>query len=441
VFPVQAEWVLRRIYAFSVSLLPLTLCFWLYRTVGDFAHPRVYFTYDNALFFLTDALALLAVVIWIAVKISKTSQLQTTNYRQAFEDNKSFFLLSTFLLLTTLSVLWSQDWHTSFYIALHFWLVFLLALSLRDWHESWTVVMYGLCAALSIQLITGFVEFSSQSTTFLGTWNMKWPGVLDSSVPGASVVQLANGLRLLRAYGTLPHPNILGGFVFLTLLGPASLFLGSKKTNYPALLLLTLGVMLIGLTFSRSAWLALLAFGIVLAWKSKMIGRKKLYLLFAAIGIAFALTLYPLRDFVFTRVGNSAVETEKISTVGRSWLTEQAVRTIQQHPLVGVGIGSFLIQLSKEAPEGAPIEPVHNVLLLVTSELGVFGLLLLLGFCISIAQKIVRSKSPRAILAGASLAGFGVIALFDHYLLTIAPGRMMLGLALGLWTGQVAHES
>jgi hypothetical protein len=54
---------------------------------------------------------------------------------------------------------------------------------------------------------------------------------------------------------------------------------------------------------------------------------------------------------------------------------------------------------------------------------------------------IVRSKSPQAILAGATLAGLGVIALFDHYLWTLAPGRIMLGLALGLWAGQVFQDA
>jgi O-antigen ligase len=258
---------------------------------------------------------------------------------------------------------------------------------------------------------------------------------------GVSVVQLTTGFRLLRAYGTFPHPNILGGFAFLALLGPASLFLISKKMNYPALLLLILGVILISLTFSRSAWLAIIAFMAGLILKSKTIGCRKLSLLIGSIGMAFLLALYPVRDFVFTRVSNSGMVTEKISTVGRSWLTRQALDMIRQHPLTGVGSGSFVIELADEAPEGAPIEPVHNVFLLVTSELGILGSLLILGLFLSIAVTIFRSKSPQSILVGALLAGFGLIALFDHYLLTLAPGRMMLGLALGLWLGQVAHES
>jgi hypothetical protein len=134
--------------------------------------------------------------------------------------------------------------------------------------------MFGLCAALSIQLIAGFIGYAQQSTAFLDLLNMKWPGVLDPSMRGASVVQLANGLRVLRAYGTLPHPNILGGLVFITLLGPISLFLANKKPNYPALILLCLGIILISLTFSRSAWLALISFAGILILKSKYFERK-----------------------------------------------------------------------------------------------------------------------------------------------------------------------
>jgi O-antigen ligase len=301
--------------------------------------------------------------------------------------------------------------------------------------------MFGFCAALSIQLIAGFAGYAQQSTAFLESLNMKWPGILDPSMRGASVVQLTNGLRILRAYGTLPHPNILGGFAFLLLLGPSSLFVANKKPNYPALILICLGIILIGLTFSRSAWLALIAFVIVLVLKSKYLSHNRLYLLLTSITLAFILTLYSTKDFVFTRISDQATATETISTVGRSWLTKQALGVSHQHPLTGVGIGSFIIELSRTAVEGAPIEPVHNIFLLITAELGVVGLILIISLFISIALGIYKANSPRAILASATLTGLGVISLFDHYLWTLAPGRMMLGLALGLWAGQVSHDA
>jgi O-antigen ligase len=114
---------------------------------------------------------------------------------------------------------------------------------------------------------------------------------------------------------------------------------------------------------------------------------------------------------------------------------------IRQYPLAGVGIGSFIIELSNKAVAGAPIEPVHNVFLLATAELGVVGLIVMIGLFISIALNIIKAKSPQAILASATLTGLGIISLFDHYLWTLAPGRLLLGLALGLWAGQIAHDA
>jgi O-antigen ligase len=451
VYPSQAGWVIRKAYAFAIGLIPITLCFWLYRTIGDFSHPRVYFTYDHALFFLSDGLAVLAVILWLAVKISRSTFHLPVSTRQTdssltlgkFIPHPSSFILplSTFCLFATLSTFWSRDWRTSLYIALHFWLIFLLILSLRDWHETWTVAMFGLCAALSIQLVAGFIGYAQQSTAFLDPLNMKWPGVLDPSMRGASVVQLTNGLRVLRAYGTLPHPNILGGLVFITLLGPISLFLANKKPNYPALMLLCLGIILMSLTFSRSAWLALVAFAGVVILKSKYFEHKRLLLLIATIALTIMLTLYPLSDLVSTRVSNSATATEQNSILGRIWYTQQAIEMAQKHPLSGGGIGSFVLALSDIAVDGVLVEPVHNIFYLVTAELGIVGLILMIGLFISIAWNIFKARSPQAILASATLTGLGVISLFDHYLWTIAPGRLLLGLALGLWAGQVAHDA
>jgi O-antigen ligase len=326
-------------------------------------------------------------------------------------------------------------------MSLHFWLVFLLILSLRDWHQAWKFAAFGFCAALGIEVIAGFVGFATQSTSFLSSLDMEWPGLLDPSIRGASVVQLVDGLRILRAYGTLPHPNILGGFALLSLLGPASLFITSGKPSYPALVLFTFGVILIVLTFSRSAWLGLLVFMGVLTLKARHFDRNRLFLFLAVGVLTILLAMYPLRELVFTRVAATPVATEQLSIFGREWLNQQAIGIFQDQPRTGVGIGAFIVELASYAVEGAPIEPVHSVLLLAGSELGLFGALLLIVLFFSTAVIILKSKSPRAILGGASVAALGLIALFDHYLWSLAPGRIMLGLALSLWIGQVNHEA
>ena len=227
----------------------------------------------------------------------------------------------------------------------------------------------------------------------------------------------------------------------MCLLGPASLFITARRTNIPALLLYSLGIVLIMETFSRSAWLGLLVFLFVLWLKSKHLDRQRLYLLLSASVLTIMLTLFPLQEFFYTRMGSSSVQTEQLSTFGRSWLNLQALGMIQANPISGVGIGSFVLQLAGSAIEGAPIEPVHNVFLLIGSELGILGMLITAFLIISMIVKGSKVRTSQATLASAALAGIGMIGLFDHYLWSIAPGRLMLGLALGLWAGQVVNDN
>ena len=176
IWPIHAEQVLRSIHAFVVGLIPLSLCFWYYHTVEEFPHSRVYFTYSSALFFLSDALVVLAVILWLSAKIAHPTQITITRQKlhALFSDLR--LPLFAIFLLSSFSVAWSSDWRTSLYIAVHFWLIFLLILSLHDWRDVWKPVIFGLCAALSIQLIAGFAGFTLQSTAFLNPLQMNWPG-------------------------------------------------------------------------------------------------------------------------------------------------------------------------------------------------------------------------------------------------------------------------
>ncbi|HSA99687.1 MAG TPA: O-antigen ligase family protein, partial [Anaerolineales bacterium] len=420
VWHIQAEKVLRGLYAFTVGLIPVALCFWYYQTISGFPHQRVYFTYTDALFFLADGLALAAVVLWLSTKIAQESAVSARHVAISFQP-------STFILLTFLSILWSRDWRTSLYVSLHILLVLLLVLSLRDGSEAWASILLGFCAALSIEFITGAVEFLRQTTAFLAPLGLNWPGKLDPSVRGAVIVQLPGGESFLRAYGTLPHPNILGGFVLILLLGPIAFFLRKEKPNNLALLLLIPGVSLLALTFSRSAWLALVAFSVILIWKSRFFDRKRLAMVLAVLALSFAATLFPYRELVRARTTNTTSHSEEFSFIGRAWLNGEAVKTIREYPLTGVGIGSFILELARRAGAGYVVEPAHNVFLLAGAELGIPGLLLVIALFISFFLRLFKAQSPPAILAGATLMGLGVIGLFDHYLWTLAPGRLMLG--------------
>jgi O-antigen ligase len=117
-------------------------------------------------------------------------------------------------------------------------------------------------------------------------------------------------------------------------------------------------------------------------------------------------------------------------------LNGEASKIMGEYPLTGVGIGSFIIELAGRAGEGYVVEPAHNIFLLAGAELGLPGLLLLIALFISFGYRLIKTKNPNAILAGAALTALGFISLFDHYLWTLAPGRILLGLVIGIFAGQ-----
>ncbi len=447
--PALAEQILLKIHTIAVGLLPVGLVFWYFFPLTNIQYPRVYFVYDNAAFYLSDAIAVIAVIAWALARIF--SPVESNNIPSGGVSpkrsllrrwvNSAAFWLFSLCLLASLSIIWSKDWRYAAYLSLHLWLGLALFVSLKNRPEAWKAVLYGFCVALGIQVFTGFFEFFSQSTGFLSPLHMTWPGPLNPATPGASVVQLAGGVRWLRAYGTLPHPNILGTFVVVLLAGPVAFFLSRRKPAIWAILLFSAGTALLFLTFSRGAWVSLVAGGLVLVWKFWRIDIKRLLPLGIAGALGFIAAAIPLRALLFTRLGGvPGVPTEAFSIIGRTWLTGQAFTAIQNHPLLGIGVGSFVIDLAQHAGVGYIIEPVHNLFLLITSELGIFGAALLTGLGIVIAKATWQARTPKAILACAVLVGLGVTSLFDQSLWTLAPGRTILALVLGIWTGQVEHE-
>ncbi len=445
--PAFAGRALRFIYALSIGLLPVGLVFWFSRPLTNITYPRVYSVYDNAMFFLSDALALIAVLAW------GLPRWFLPNDAPASKKGKNLFSLSSWsasiapwifalCCLASLSIIWAKDWRVSLYFSLHLWLGFGLFLSLRDRPGAWRAAVFGFCFALGVQVITGIVEFSFQSTHLLGPVHLNWPGGLDPSTTGASVVQLVNGVRWLRAYGTLPHPNILGTFTVVLLAGPAAIFILNPRARAWAMLLFSGGVVLLILSFSRGAWVGFFACILIVIFKSRFLERKRLLRLGTAGVVSLLAAFLPLQPLIFTRIAGAASSpTEHFSIIAREWLAGQAINVISQHLLTGIGIGSFILNLAQHALPGYIIEPVHNLPLLVISELGIGSALILAGMAVVIIKRVWQAHQQNAVLVSAVLVGLFATSLFDHSLWTLAPGRILLAFVLGLWAGQVEYEN
>jgi len=440
--PKVARRVFSSTFKLCMGLLPLALSLWYFRPLAYGQDPRVYLTYGDANLFLSDAIILLALGAWGFERLLlREAHVDPAGPARLRETRWLTLALLGLAAWSGLSALWSVNWQLSLAFALQVWLLLGLYLSLRSKPEAWGYVAWGCAAALSLQLVFGLGQLLTQSTGFMRGLGLVWPGPLTAEVRGASVVQLADGTRWLRLYGSLPHPNLLGGLLLLFLAGTAHLAFKREGPRWPASVLFGAGTALLVLTFSRAAWLGLALGGLLVALCWKAFDRGRLLALAASGATGGLLAALRFHALVFSRLAGGSrpgtFDPEVVSGVMRGYLALQAGRLIEIYPLLGSGAGTFVAALSRLLPSYFSVEPVHNVLLLALEELGPLGGLLALSAAGLVLLLIRRARSADAVLLSALVLGLLVIGLFDHYLWTLPPMRALLWSSLGLMAAQI----
>jgi O-antigen ligase len=120
-------------------------------------------------------------------------------------------------------------------------------------------------------------------------------------------------------------------------------------------------------------------------------------------------------------------------------MIDVAGQMIAVRPFTGVGVGNF--SNASQAMLGYPLDWVHNVPLLVTSELGLIGLAAFLGmigsmFAVGWTRWRARSITLWQALIGGTMAGLLTIMLFDHYLWTVPQGMLLWAFVAGKWMAE-----
>lgn len=241
--------------------------------------------------------------------------------------------------------------------------------------------------------------------------------LFSSSSANAPLVNYFGYLRL-RAFGTFPHPNVLGGFLALSLLAVASslkMVLTRIERAY-FLVVFFLGLAALYFSFSQGAWAAfILGLGLLFLWsaaRSKTSTRK----------ILLTLLTFLVGALIFWTIYKLPLET---ANSRRQDLIAEALRLFKEYPFSGVGLGNF-VKFSHYYWK----EPVHNIYLLLLSETGIFGLTAFLLLTTSSLNRAVRhySASPLPFIL---LVQFLFLGLFDHYLFTSITGLFLFWLTLG----------
>lgn len=341
--------------------------------------------------------------------------------------------------------------------------------------QLWLIVLFLVAtasAAPPLRLLIGIFIISTLMNSLIGRMQVATQGsiglemlgefTLDPAKSGTSVIQ-SGGIRWLRPYGLLPHPNVYAGMLIMGLFSAAAWSIGQNfLRRFVGTAAFLAGLWMLLLTFSRSAWLG---FGVGMVAILPLVFRflqinnsgrdisrpyktiiRLLPLLSLSVftGIVFLLMYHP---FVLARAGAGQENTEMRSIADRIVYTDIAWLAIQEQPITGVGGGNFpwyaSYYLHYNTNYDLRGDNVHNVALLVWSELGLvgltlFGLMLLFGMLAAYQNMRHSGYTPsRIALLGAVIALF-VVGFFDHYPVSLIHGQVVwLGLlAIALSTGE-----
>jgi O-antigen ligase len=267
-------------------------------------------------------------------------------------------------------------------------------------------------------------------------WAILGEYTIDAQVTGTSVLW-SNEEVWVRGYGLTAHPNVLGGMlaVLLLVLLPQ---LRERRGWQKTLLAVGMTVGLLGLlvSFSRTGWLAFLGgltYWVVAGGERKTLWTQRVFWLPFLIVPIF---LFFYHDLILSRLTNLDTVIEARSIQERVRDAQVAMTLIDAHLWQGVGAGNGLAAAQAVRPDAGT---VHNVVLLVMTEVGIVGgvcwLLFMLAPFLPVSGFGLARRPPDTFPAyRPAWIGLLIAGLFDTslWLTTSWRAALLLGLLAAL---------
>jgi len=455
--------------------------------------------YGTIFLYLSDILLFLAFVSLIIFNTNhfKNGLSELNNKSSKIGANKIFIAMAFLIVWSFISTIVNQSYlevslFRSLKLAEMILLVFFIFSTFREKRF--------LSSSLLIIAITGFFQsflaiyqFVYQKSLFTSPLLHRLTGetILSPTLPGIAKIG-NNGEKLLRAYGTFPHPNLLGGFLVFTFFISLYLYLCHKDeflsrsclrfhkfdkgfirctTSTLWIILFSFQLLALVLSFSRSAWIGFMisaaSFVYFLVRYTKIVSRETIFNDLKHRYKELSISILLLLSLV---VGNLSLVSGRLSQdvsingsknsqatalpqndtfTDRAFFNNVSRETISQNPLFGSGPGTAIFQIEtylRKTKKTKPIEswqyqPPHNIYLLVASELGIIGLLIILLIAINSVKHSLSNIVSRETIINISvfqsctlsiMFSFLIIGCFDHYLWTLQQGQLIFWLIVGL---------
>jgi O-antigen ligase len=325
--------------------------------------------------------------------------------------------LVIFLTIIFLGVAFSKNYFAGIYgiIKLFEFSLFTYALAKNIQKERLRFILPALLFGILFESALATLQFQNEGSLggllyFFGerSYNGLTPNIANASLAGELI---------LRPYGTFSHPNVLAGYLVIAMLIITFFFSKNPRQNIVSYIGIFAGTIALMLSMSRVAIIVwLLVLGLLFLRKTNRV-------FFMVPAVVILLLVFPelLSRFAGLSISDA-------SFLERIDLVRASIRMILENPFFGVGINNFLNNLPgyyKGTPHIIVLQPVHNIILLTFSQVGVIAGGILSYFLLQLFKR--TSQAAKYLL----LAVF-CLGLFDHYFLTLQQGQLLLSLVLGI---------
>lgn len=275
-----------------------------------------------------------------------------------------------------------------------------------------------------LMAFTGIVQFFMQFLIGMDATYKFWANEVIAPFLGESFSEavLANpswlvnisGKTYLRATALFPDPHMFSFFLGLLIPLALGLWLSEKRKKFLWMVILFILITADLLTFSRGGYVGLFSgaiFTAILFWKELEKKYKNIALIAVSLIILSLLFSNPISERFY-----SSFDFKEGSNMGRIEIWNKAIKTIENNPLVGVGVGNYPLTVKATASYREPIY-AHNTYLDIAVETGLINAFIwvsLLG--IVFFEFYNKGRKNKLFLMGA----VSVVIFFIHSLVETA---------------------
>lgn len=389
-----------------------------------------YWEYGTFSFYGSEILLWMIIILFAVHLFWKKKFWSEITTKEHFKTHRINLLIG-FAVLAFMALLieHSLDWDVSYNFVFHILEAFCIFVILLNF-ENKNRLLPALWLGGVVQGLLATQQFLIQSV-----FASKWLGMAGQTAKdlGASVVEFGDQ-RWLRAYGSFGSPNSLGIYLAMLLVIGVILYINEDRPLFKIFFMVGQIFILSGLLFSFSRGAMLSAAAGILSLFLILLKKEKNKIQFFArqifMFVLFSGFLMAIFFPVFTaRLNlNNRLEQQSVSERGAQY--GEAMNILNNHILLGVGPGAFTLALFREntSLQAWQYQPVHNIYLLMLSEIGLIGAVLLFILFVQMFERIIKNNPVFIpVIVTLILAG-----IFDHWLWSMYTGLIFWWVIWGM---------